>query len=118
MPQENSPGKWLQIIHSRGDHWTVASVNAIHPTPPAKVTVYDSVYDSLDSETKATVTALFRMRFQMSRLQKQEGGRDCGLFTIAVSIALALNPNHSKMNFDQGAMRPHLVKCFEEGSLT
>ncbi len=26
MPQENSPGKWLQIIHSRGD---------LHPTPPA-----------------------------------------------------------------------------------
>ena len=70
----------LQIIHSRGDHWIVASnigcKNGV-------VNVYDSVYRSVDKATRAVITNLFQSSaVKIIESQKQEGGTDCGLFAI------------------------------------
>lgn len=107
----------LQIIHSRGDHWI--AVSSLHSDKEQfNVSIYDSVYDSLDSTTKETILTLFdaipqNMQLLMAPLQKQVGGVDCGLFSIAVITALAFHVNPANITFDQAAMRKHLVSCFE-----
>ena len=46
--------------------------------------------------------------------QKQNGSKDCGVFSIGFSIVLGLNPG--KM-FLQPVMRAHLVNCFNKAKL-
>ena len=77
----------LQIIHSRGDHWTTVSNIGCRS---GDVNVYDSVYKSTDKATGAVITNLFQSSaIEMVESQKQEGGTDCGLFAIATATALA-----------------------------
>lgn len=117
QPREEPTNK-LQIIHSRGDHWIVAStINSVNN----KVYVYDSVYSSLDQETEAVVLNLFQgslLPVQMAETQKQDGGCDCGLFAIAVATALAFHQDAKTLTFEQTLMRPHLIQCFEKRELT
>ena len=51
-------------------------------------------------------------------VQQQEGSTDCGLFAIANAFHAALGDSVSGLHFDQGKMREHLSKCFEQGQLT
>ena len=101
----------LQIIHSRGDHWIVAST-----VSSKDVLVFDSVYCQLDSATKDIIENLFLPDTikVVQGMQKQEGGRDCGVFAIATITAIAHGYDPTKMKFDQMAIRNHLVKCFTE----
>ena len=99
----------LQIIHSRGNHWIVASsVGCIEGT----VNIYDSLYTSLD---ETVVSSLFHARtnMRMQPMQKQVGGTDCGLFAIAVISAIAYGIDPSQLQFKQEEMREHLLNCFK-----
>ena len=76
----------LQVVYSRDDQWIVASnIGCEHPT----VKVFDSVYLSVDQTTKEVISSLFNIhsmeiKLYMSAMQKQTGGEDCGVFSIAV----------------------------------
>ena len=106
----------LQIVHSRGDHWVLASTVGCEN---GKVNVYDSVYSSLDEMTKQVVFNLFNHRpINMIDSQRQEGGMDCGLFVVANATAIAFGVDPSKAKFKQVAMRAHLAKCFEEEKIS
>jgi hypothetical protein len=106
----------LQIFHTRGDHWTVAST--IHSVK-GQVKIYDSIYNSMDSETTAVIMNLFQVPphpLQVDvhvKVQKQEDTHDCGLFAIAVATAEAFNscssPQGSLRIFEQDCMRAHLT---------
>ena len=48
-------------------------------------------------------------------VQQQQGTRDCGLFAIAF---VALEQDVLSLEFDQSAMRNHLIKCFSKKLLT
>ena len=50
----------------------------------------------------------------MCRCQKQVGGTDCGLFSIAFADALAHGMNPGMLKFHQDKMRSHLVDCFNK----
>ena len=54
----------------------------------------------------------------MSKVQKQCGGDDCGLFAIANAVQLAKKQNPTEVNFYQYVMRAHLISCFEKGKMT
>ena len=54
----------------------------------------------------------------MSKFQKQSGGKDCGLFAIAFTVALVFNNQPSKLKFNQQQMRCHLVECFTKQQMT
>ena len=105
----------LQVIHSRGNHWILASNIGCGN---GEVSVYDSVYSSVDKATMAIITHLFQSsKVKIVKSPKQMGGSDCGVFVIAMATALA----HGILNvssFNQSAMRPHLVNCFEELMMT
>jgi hypothetical protein len=104
----------LQVIHSRGDHWILASNIG---SRNGDVSVYDSVYRSIDKETRAVITNLFQSStLKLVESQKQEGGADWGIFAIATATALAhgIKPP----SFNRSAMRRHLVHCFKEELMT
>ena len=104
----------LQIIHTRQDHWIVASTIGCNDK---EVCIYDSLFTSLDCSTKKLMSQLFGedAHTKMQSCPKQQGGNDCGLFTIAVCTALAYGVEPT--TFNQPAMRSHLPKCFEQQCL-
>ena len=103
------------MIHSRGNHWILASnIGCAN----GDVNIYDSVYSSVDKATIAIITQLFQSSaVKMVKSPKQKGGTDCSVFAIARATALA----HGILNvssFDQSAMRQHLVNCFKDHLMT
>ncbi len=103
----------IQIVHARGNHWVaVTNIGCA-----SKVLVFDSLYSSVDKETLKLVTTIFgRVDIEMGVFSQQYGATDCGLFSIAVCVALANKQQPGR--FAQGKMRAHLVTCFENLSLT
>lgn len=111
----------LQIIHCKGrNHWIVATtVNCT----PGIVKVYDSVFNSVDHETREVIHNLFQvgsipLHITIIKSQKQLGSTDCGVFSVAYATAIAFNAIPVKQRFHQEAMRAHLVVCFECNKMT
>ena len=107
----------LQIVHSRGNHWIVATTLL---SSGRKVMMYDSIYKNIDSETECVINNLFGHSFtiHMVHISKPVGGQDCGVFAIVIAIALAYGLNAATLKFNQIAMRPHLIQCIESKTMT
>ena len=116
-PKASVPPKdQLQVIHSRGDHWIIASTVGC---TSGEVLVCDSLYGTLDTATLDVIANLFHSSIvKMLECQKQKGGTDCGLFAIAYATAIAHGVDPTNMTLNQAAMRSHLIKCFEEENLS
>ena len=83
-----SSDKYLQIIHCRQNHWIVASSMTSYPV----VSIYDSLYESVDEPTLNKIKELFGTHITVkiaAGSPKQKGFVNCGLFTIATSVSLA-----------------------------
>ena len=109
----------LQIVHSRGNHWIVATTLQCIP---GEVKIYDSIYDSLDTGTLQVVKRLFNNGKEMkvtmvNGAPKQAGSTDCGAFAIAVATCLAFQGDPERMVLHQQTIRSHLLKCFESKQL-
>ena len=105
----------LQIIHSRGNHWIVASTIGCQP---GEIKIFDSLYKSIDLATITLISTIFRKEITTLHLedsQQQQGSCDCGVFAIATTTALAHGVTPT---FKQEAMRHHLYDCFCSGVLT
>lgn len=105
-----SPDNQLQIIHSRGDHWIVASTIGCTDT----VCVYDSVYNTLDKGNIDIILNLFHSSVMMMECQKQVGGKDCGVFAIGNATAISHGVDRTCMEINQATMWNHLSKCLKE----
>ena len=104
---QKGPGT-LQIIHTRGNLWIVATNIGCAP----KFQVFDSLYSAVDKVTIKILTNLFGPSIiQMGDSPQQDGALDCGLYAIATCVALA--NNKKPVQFIQENMRSHLVTCFE-----
>ena len=105
--------KMIQIVHSCGDRWIVATTM---PATDDRVLVYNTVYRTLDQLTKNTILNVFPAStyIELVQVNKQEGGLDYSIFAVAISTALAFQQNPVEIKFDQPAMWPHLVACFEK----
>ena len=64
----------LQIVHTRGSHWIVATTNELC----TKVFVYDTLYSDVTHDTKRLITEMFGMSQieVVHGLQKQKGMKD------------------------------------------
>ena len=106
----------LQIVHSRGNHWIVASTLI---SKPNSVSVYDSLYDSLDEESLKVIQYLFGVEeVCVVPVQKQQGYNDCGLFAIAYAVHLAKKRNPEMAYFFQSQMRSHFINCLSQGKMS
>ena len=106
----------IQIIHTRGNHWIVASTVGCSE---GEVKVYNSLYQSVHDDTRSLVINLFELgnnpKITLLNTNKQGGGADCGLFAIATATALAFGTSLS--TFQQTGMRDHLILCFEQSAM-
>ena len=106
----------LQIIHClERHHWITAS------TVNNEVTIMDSLFKSIDQETKLTISNLFQptgssnqLKIKLIKTQRQKGNKDCGLFAIAMATTIACGKSPSKVTFCQESMRAHLVSCLNK----
>ena len=109
----------LQIIHClERHHWIIASTVK---NPSGEVTVMDSIFRSIDEETKLTISNLFRptgssneLKIKLIKTQRQKGNKDCGLFAVAMATAITFGKNPSKVTFCQESLRAHLVTCLNK----
>ena len=113
---KSSVANRIQIIHCKGrKHWVLATtINSKHDT----VKVYDSSFHFLDKDSLHIVENCFTCenitpQVKLMQCRKQKGGKECGVFAIAFAVALAFGSNPGRQNFDQDAMRAHLVRCFK-----
>lgn len=92
---------------------TISSENST--TNPLDVFVYDSLYTTVDVQTHVLLKKLFGsdITVKMPVMQFQEGSTDCGLFAIAVVVALLYGVDPSARAYDQSQMRKHLITCLE-----
>ena len=84
----------LQVIHSRGDHWVVAS----NVDCSDEVKVYDSVFQTVDETTNEVIDNLFHgAKINLVDSQKQEGKADfgCLLLLLQQLSLMELIPTHS-----------------------
>lgn len=83
-----------------------------------RLTFYDSMFTDIHSATRNLLLNLFGLeaRLKVMDCQRQEGGKDCGVFAIAVCTALA--HDLPLQGFNQDGFMAHLLKCFEDLCLT
>ena len=107
----------IQIVHSRGNHWIVASTVL---SEDSVVNIYDTLYDSLDTSTIGILNCLFEKgsKYHVANISKQKGGKDCGVYAIAISTLLVNKLDPEMFTFVQEEMREHLIECFETGQMT
>ena len=108
----------LQIIHTRGSHWIVATTIGCTD----EVVVFDTLYSTVDKLTEELILRIFGVKqLRMENAIKQKGFRDCGVFAIAIAASLAhigLDGTMACSSFNQSGMRDHLLLCFENMCLT
>ena len=119
-PLQDKLPEGIQIIHCHGCHWVVAHKVA---SSSDVVKVYDSLYDEVDDVVKKVVTNLFLFSecpiIEMVPMQKQAvSSNNCGLFAIAICVAILLKENPSVIVFKEDMMRSHLCFCFEQSVMT
>ena len=102
--------------HNIGGHWVTSS------STTGRVIVYESLSTNLNAALKQQLISLFKglcnedgsLDVTVVLQQRQRGGSDCGLFSIANAVALACKVDPCSVSWLQNDMRQHLLKCFEE----
>ena len=109
----------VQIIHSRGNHWVLASTIGCSNT---EVNIYDSLYESVDPDTLKIVQNRFSFSSDLTinviSEQKQTNIYDCGLFAIANATVIVFGENPIYHQFSVYAMRDHLIKCYKNKEMS
>ena len=108
----------LQIIHTGGDHWICASTIGISGK---RVLVYDSAYTKWDESSLCLLKKEFRCSSSnisiLKDMQKQQGGKDCGLYEIVNATSTALGKDPLKLHYNEALLREYLVRCFSNKDL-
>ena len=109
----------MQVLHSSGNHWlTVSTIGCSYST----VKVYDSLYREMPKSTIKQICALLtssqpNITLQFIPSDRQQNGNDCGLFALAFCTALCEGKDPQGLQFDQKAMRHHLLMCLAQGHM-
>ena len=108
----------LQIIHSRDDHWIVAS-SALSKNNENEVHIYDLALSTIDERTKGIICNLFTSgNIVLKICQKQCNSEDCSLFAIANATLIANGIDSCSAKLIDHLLRAHLTKCFDKGIMT
>ena len=96
-------------------HWVASSNIGV------EVKLYDSkasaeLPSSLEEQLAAIYQTIAGAGLMVTRVpvQQQEGGVDCGLFSITYALHLLRGDDIKQLCLDQSKMRQHLVDCFEQ----
>ena len=78
----------VQILHIRNNHWVVISNKHCSGDD---LSMYDTIYDDIDSFTMALLSSMFEENVNVSivpQVLKQQEDVDCGVFSIAIATSL------------------------------
>ena len=95
----------IQIHHVAGNHWVCSKNCGTH------IKLFDSLYNGwLATDLRTQLQALYLMNkgsleVRVQRVQQQQGGTDCGLFTIAYALSLASGEDPTRIKFKQEEMQ-------------
>lgn len=84
--------------------------------------MYDSVFSSVDHETREVIHNLFQVgsippHITIIKSQKQLGSTDCGVFSVAYATAIAFNAIPVKQ-ISSGSYEGTPSACFECNKMT
>jgi hypothetical protein len=111
---------FVQIIYNGNNHWlTVTNTNSIAGT----VKVYDSLQMLPTFDVKQQVAALSAtsqksLVIQVMNVEKQWGGSDCGLLSLAYTTSICYGIDPVNVAYEQKALRRHLLGCFAQHKMT
>ena len=114
---ESVPSSGVQIHYCK-HHWVTSSSIGEH------VVVYDSknVRRKLHDSLTVQLALIYRsaishgkkgpaLQIHIPSVMQQDGANDCGLFAIAFALHAALGDKVEELEFDQCAMRKHVLEC-------
>ena len=115
----------LSILHVRGNHWSaISNINLNRCQGVSdRVFIYDSLLSTtIHFEKKQQICALVcttskSIRLDVMNIMRQLYDYDCGLFSIANIIELAVGLNPGKCVWDTDKMRQHLISCFRNNKM-
>ncbi len=112
---------FVQVVNIARNHWVCVS-NTL--SPPGVVEVYDSMpsYSIKSSSLQKQVAVIIKAptrSFELKHVdvQRQVGSSDCALFAMAFATTLCMGGDPHIASYVQGAMRPHLIRCFENRTI-
>lgn len=121
------PGPFVQVLHISGCHWAVVSninVQSAGSSHSDAVAIYDSARPTdVAFELKKIICSFFKcmadaIRFDLVNVETQKNSFDCGILSIAMATELVAGNDPAGYHWDTAKMRPHLLACFEQGSMT
>ena len=114
---ENEPS--LHLHNVDGNHWVLSSSLGSSKDNISMIAIFDSlrgpvmrphlqkqinrIYTPDESEINSVIVDV----------QQQANSIDCGVYAIAYAVDLLFGFDPSVIEYDERALRPHLVKCFE-----
>ena len=117
-PQKEPTNNALQIFHIGGDHWVCATIIGVSGKG---VLVYDSGYTKWDESALCLLKTQFRCSLSniciVKGVQKQQEGKECGLYAIANATTIALGKNAPEERYTEILMCKHLSHCFSNEDL-
>uniref|UniRef100_A0A1X7UC64 Ubiquitin-like protease family profile domain-containing protein n=1 Tax=Amphimedon queenslandica TaxID=400682 RepID=A0A1X7UC64_AMPQE len=108
----NDPANDLEVEEQIWlEGWIVASTIG----NDKEVSVYDSIYTSVDAEARHIIEKKFGRGsvIRMEKCPNQNGSCDCGVFAIAKCTCICYELK-IPANFDQTQMRQHLLECLQQ----
>lgn len=78
----------VQVLHSRGNHWIIASTVGCSA---GEVVIFDSLYSSVDPATLDLLIGV-HVKVKLEKCPQQTGSRDCGLFATVRLLLVAVIP--------------------------
>ncbi len=113
-------GEFVQVINVSRAHWiTISTIGC----STGEVNVYDSLTScDLSSRVKQQIASICFSRehnitLNFRSVQQQQGGSDCGLYSLAFALSLCAGKNPSAVNYIQHRLRTHLVECLEQKNI-
>ena len=117
-PHKEPTNNALQIFHIGGDYWVCATTIGVSGK---RVLVYDSGYTKWDESTLYLLKTQFRCSpiniCIVKGVQKQQGGKECGLYAIANATTIALGKDPLEEHYTKTLVREHLSHCFSNEDL-
>ena len=112
--------EFVQVLNVSKNHWiTVSNIGC----QKGHIDVFDSLPSTISTRTKQQIAAICfsdksSITVHISSVQRQYGGNDCGLFSLAFATSLCFGEEPSKTCYHQDQLRSHLLHCLEKRVMT
>lgn len=118
---EGVSSEFVQILNCFGDHWICVTNKRCKPH---EIKVYDSMRtgdichsakEAIAVLAKSTKSYIF---LTFPDVQQQQGGFDCGLYSLAFSYSLCAGTDPARVVYNQADFRSHFIHCLKQKEMS